>query len=320
MVTYDAGDDFNAIVQRLPQHTHIFVISPQHDFAAPNPTILGTRQLSAVLCYSTPTSHADLQQILMAIECTNPVHQHTVAEQLFTLANASPQLALVDAQYGTEAVLQHWRGDHEWRQQVGPLVEWGSHQMVPAGEISLVPCGASDAHRSTAGSDRHFLLDGEVALHGCPIVHTGEDPGLRHQQAPLYKVLRVLEEHAMIATVRAGTITQLRATHPQVQPAVRLFREFFEGHPQSRTITEIGLGFNDAFDLLPGNHAANEVWGGPYGTVHVGMSLLPLASYHVTLVCPGLTLTGKDGHVLIGPPLGTEVVPQQHGRFKTLLA
>src|SRR5258705_1561112 len=64
VVTYDAGDDFNAMVQRLPQHTHIFVISPQHDFATPNPTILVTRQLSAVLCYSTPTSHADLQQIL----------------------------------------------------------------------------------------------------------------------------------------------------------------------------------------------------------------------------------------------------------------
>src|SRR5262249_40170413 len=61
VVTYDQGDDFNALVQRLPQQAHVFVISPKRGFAAPTPALLGTRQLSAVLCHSTPTSHADLQ-------------------------------------------------------------------------------------------------------------------------------------------------------------------------------------------------------------------------------------------------------------------
>src|SRR5262252_6203606 len=105
VVTYDQGDDFNALVQRLPQHTHVFVISPERAFAAPTPALLGTRQLSTMLCHSTPTSHADLQHILTAIEQTDPLYQQTVAERLFTLANDSPQPTLMDPQYGTEAVL-----------------------------------------------------------------------------------------------------------------------------------------------------------------------------------------------------------------------
>src|SRR5919198_4368548 len=168
VVTYDQGDDFNAIVQRLPQEAHVFVISPKRGFTAPTAALLGTRQLSAMLCHSTPTSPTDLQYILTAVEQTNPLHQQTVAERLFTLANDSPQLTLADPQYGTEAVLQHWRGDHEWRAQAGPLTEWGRHQTVPAGEISLVPCGASDVHGRASRPDGRLLLDGEIALRGYP--------------------------------------------------------------------------------------------------------------------------------------------------------
>ncbi len=318
VVTYDQGDDFNAIVQRLPQYAHVFVISPRRGCAALTPALLGTRQLSAVRCHSTPTSHANLQHILTAIEQTDPLHQQTVAERLFTLANDSPQLTLVDPQYGTEAVLQHWQGDHEWRPQAGPLAEWGSHQTVPAGEISLVPCGAPDAHGSISRPDRRLLLDGEIALRGYPIVHGGETPRARRTQARLYKTLESLTEHAIIATVRAGAITQFRAAEPQAAPAVTLFQALLARHPHYRTIAEIGLSFNDAFEPLPGNHAANEVWGGRYGTVHIGIGPQPFTSYHVTLVCPGLTLMGKDSHVLVGPPLGTEVEPQCQGLSERL--
>jgi hypothetical protein len=307
VVTYDQDDDFNAIVQRLPRQAHVLVISPKCGVAAPPPALLGTRQLSSVRCHSTPTSHAALQQILTAIEQTNHQHQQTVAERLFTLANDSPQLTLVDPQYGTEAVLQHWRGDHEWRPQAGPLTEWGSHQTVPAGEISLVPGGASDAHGSASRSDRRLLLDGEIALRGYPIVHAGEATRARHTQAHLYTALEPLSRHAIIATVCAGAITQLRATEPQAAPLVTLFQELLARHPHYRTIAEIGLSFNDAFEPLPGNHAANEVWGGRYGTVHIGIGPQPFIPYHVTLGCPGLTLMGKDRHVLVGPPPDTEV-------------
>jgi len=313
VVTYDHGDDFNAIVQGLPQQAHVFVISPKRGFVAPTPALLETRQLSAVRCHSTPTSHADLQHILTAIERTDPLHQQTVAERLFTLANDSPQLTLMDPQYGTEAVLQHWRGDHEWRQQAGPLGEWGSHQTVPAGEISLVPCGASDAHGSASRPDRCLRLDGEIALRGYPIVHAGETSPARRTQARLYKILESLHEHAIIATVCAGAITQFRAAEPQAAPAVTLFQELLAHHPQYRTVAEIGLSFNDAFEPLPGNHAANEVWGGRYGTVHIGIGPQPFTPYHVTMVCPGLSLRGKDNDVLVGPPLRPEVEPQRHG-------
>jgi len=313
VVTYDQGDDFHAIVQRLPQQAHVLVISPKHGVAVPPPALLGTRQLSAVLCHSTPTSEADLQHILTAIEQTDSLHQQTVAERLFTLANDSPQLTLMDPQYGTEAVLQHWRGDHEWRPQAGPLTEWGSYQTVPAGEISLVPCGASDAHGSASRPDRRLLLDGDIALRGYPIVHGGETARARRTQAHLYKALEPLTEHAIIATVRAGEITQFRAAAPQAAPAVTLFQDLLARHPHYRTIAELGLSFNDAFEPLPGNHAANEVWGGRYGTVHIGIGPQPFTPYHVTVVCPGLTLLGKDSHLLVGPPPGTAVEPQPNG-------
>jgi len=318
VVTYDQDDDFNAIVQHLPQQAHVFVISPKRGFAAPTPALLEARQLSAVRCHSTSTSPTALQHILTAIEQTNPLHQQTAAERLFTLANDSPQLTLVDSQYGTEAILQHWRGDHEWRPQAGPLAEWGSHQMVPAGEISLVPCGASDAHGSASRPDRRLLLDGEIALRGYPIVHSGETTRARRTQAHLYKALEPLTKHAIIATVCAGAITQFRAAEPQTAPAVTLFQDLLARHPHYRTIAEIGLSFNDAFEPLPGNHAANEVWGGRYGTVHIGIGPQPFTPYHITLVCPALTLMGKDSHVLVGPPLGTEVEPRRHSLSERL--
>src|SRR2546426_3505303 len=159
VVTYDQGDDFNALVQCLPQQAHVFVISPKRALAAPTPALLGTRQLSAVLCHSTPTSYADLQHILTAIEQTDPLHQQTMAERLFALANDSPQLTLVDPQYGTEAVLQHWRGDHEWRPQAGPLAEGGRDQARPAAGRSG---GASRAPGGRGGASRP---------HGPPLVH-----------------------------------------------------------------------------------------------------------------------------------------------------
>src|SRR5437899_1667288 len=187
VVTYDQGDDVNAMVQRLPQDAHVLVISPKHGFAAPPPALLGTRQVSAVLCHSTATTRAQVTQ------------------------------------------------------------------------------------------------------------------------PDLYKALEPLTRHAIIATVCAGAITQFRAAEPQAAPAVTLFQDLLMRYPHYRTIAEIGLSFNDAFEPLPGNHAANEVWGGRYGTVHIGIGPQPFTPYHVTVVCPGLTLMGKDSQVLVGQPPATEV-------------
>jgi hypothetical protein len=305
VVTWDSGDDLATLIRHLPEPAHILVLSPKRTFMAPSPEVLGQRQVCVVACHATPTSRPELQSLLTAIEATDLFSQQDSAAQVSRLASGSPRLTLRDARYDTAAIMQHWRGQHAWYTCVEPLTTWGSVQTVPNGTLNLVLPGAFDAQGSTMQANAHLPLDGEIALAGYPIVQAGRPIARWHNQRHIHKTLSVLTEAAVIATVSDGLITRLRATHPQGQPAVTLLYKLFSQQEQYRTITAIGLGLNTAFAPLPGNHEANAVCGGTDGALHIGLGLLPFTQYHITVVCPGLTLVGKDRTVLAGPALRT---------------
>jgi len=93
----------------------------------------------------------------------------------------------------------------------------GSHQAVPAGEISLVPCGASDAHGSASRPDDTSMLDGK-SPYAVTLLCTPVRPHQPGAPRPISIKPRALTRHAIIATVCAGAITQFRAAEPEAAP------------------------------------------------------------------------------------------------------
>jgi hypothetical protein len=296
VVLYDQDDGFDTLLRRLPEPAHVLVISPEHFMESPPAEVLGKRRkLIALACNSTPTSLEAIAYFLAAIERTDPVQQDAFAERFFTLAEASSQFELVDEHYRTTAVFQHQSDGYQWQQQAG-LLDWGDQQIAPAGEISVLPY---DLYEFRA--DARLAITGELTVHGYPIVHGGKTAYARQEQARIYQALAGIIEHAIIATVAQGVITHLRGTHPRVQPAVAMFEELFAADPHYQIIWEVGHGFNSAFEILPGNHAANEVYGGQHGVIHLGLGLTPFTTYHLDLLLPQTRIVGAGHHVLLGP-------------------
>lgn len=297
-VTFDVGDSVEDLLRTaVPERAHILVISPQWLFRSPLAEHLGsTRKLMAMPCNSTPTSLPAIAHFLKAMERTDPNAQQVFADRFFELAESSDQLEIVDDRYGTRAVFQHLAADYEWNLQAGVL-EWGAQQLAPSGEISALPTQVMQFDPSL-----RLEIDGELALRGQPIVHSGMPSFSRSDQARLYERLAAAQEHAMIATVRGGVVTGLQATHPDAEPAAQMLDSLFEVDSRYRTIWELGVGINAALELVPGNLGMNEVYGSLNGTVHCGFGLTPFTQYAIIVLCPGSRLYGRDRAVLAGPP------------------
>lgn len=297
-VTFDVGDSVDDVLRTaVPERAHVLVISPQWLFRSPIPEQLGrTRKLLAMPCNSTPTSLSAIARFLEVMERTDPQAQQVMADRFFELAESSDQLEIVDDRYGTRAVFHHLAADFEWNLQAGVL-EWGDQQIAPAGEISALPTQVMRFDPSL-----RLEIDGELALSGQPIVHSGMPSFSRSDQARVHERLAGARSHAVIATVRGGVVTGLRATHPDAEPAAQMLESLFEVDSRYRIIWELGVGINAALELVPGNLGMNEVYGGRNGTVHCGFGLTPFTQYAIIVLCPGSRLSGRDRAVLAGPP------------------
>ena len=118
-------------------------------------------------------------------------------------------------------------------------------------------------------STSHSLaIDGQIALHGFPILHAGKQVGIRGEQARIYAELAGLDEHALIATLEGGVVRDLTATHPSVERARSMLEVMFAFDSRYRKVWEIGFGINTQLSAIPGNIAMNEVFGGEAGAVH----------------------------------------------------
>jgi len=57
---------------------------------------------------------------------------------------------------------------------------------------------------------------------------------------------------------------------------------------------------NTTHEILPGNHAMNEVYGGTHGCLHWGIGLTPFTQYHLDIISPGTTVSNDKGETLLG--------------------
>jgi hypothetical protein len=294
-------DSFEAFERQLeagiPEPSHVLVISPHCFFRSPRPEQIGPRRkLMAMACNSTPTPLEAIAHFLDAMERTDPARQEAFADRFFELGEASDYLEIVDARHGTRAVFEHLNDAYVWNQQAGP-VEWGGQQIVPSGEISVLPI---DIVRFDASL--RLAVNGEIALHGQPVLHSGTTPYLREDQTRIYERLARLRDHAAIATVEDGLVTRLRATHPDAAPAVSMLESLFDVDSRYRILWEIGFAINTALEMLPGNFAMNEVHGGTNGALHWGFGLTPYTQYHLDITCFNTRVLSSDRELLLGTP------------------
>jgi hypothetical protein len=291
---FDPGDVFVDVLETLPRRAHVLVVSPGCFFESPPPHLLGERKLMGMACNSTATTADTIAHFLDVMERTDPAEQEEVSDRFFAIAEDAEYLEYVNEEHGTSLRFDHFSADYEWNQQAG-LLGWGEQQIVPAGELSVLPVQILSFDESL-----RLALNGELTLHGYPILHNGRPSFTRADQSRVHGELAAMTDHAIVATVRDGTITALRGTSAAAAPAIEMLDAMFRVDSRYRLVWEIGHAINTSLVILAGNHAMNEVYGGTEGAVHWGLGLTPYTQYHLDVICPGTVVRADDGRVLLG--------------------
>ncbi|MFF1558262.1 hypothetical protein [Streptomyces sp. NPDC058279] len=291
------GDRFEDLLEkRIPEPAHILVVSPHRFFASPDPELVGQRKIMGMACNSTPTTLDEIRHFLGVMERTSSVDQAAFCDTFFELAEEAEHLVYADPVHGTRAVLDHLRDGLVWNQQAGPL-DWGDQQIVPSGEISVLPVEIREFDEALK-----LPLEGEITLRGYPILHNGTPSFSRADQARIHARLWTMRDHAIKATVEDGRITRLEALDAGAAPAVDMLEQMFAVDSRYRIVWEIGHALNTSLDILPGNHAMNEVYGGTEGCLHYGLGLTPYTQYHLDIISPDTRVLTSTGLALIGHP------------------
>jgi hypothetical protein len=296
-VLISRGDDFDAMLAdgTIPEGSHTLVVSPHKFFESPSPESLGPRRkLLGMASNSTPTSLEVIRHFIDVIERTSAQEQDAFSDRFFALAESTDHLVYVDERHGTRAVLDHLDESLVWNQQAGSL-DWGEQQIVPAGEISVLPTQIVEFDEQL-----YLPLEGEVAFRGFPILHNGTPSFSRRDQFRLQSMLAGLEEHAVLATVTHGRISDLRPAEPAGKAVAEVFDALFTVDSRYALIWEIGHALNTSLDILPGNHAMNEVYGGTDGCLHWGLGLTPFTQFHLDIISPDTTVYTDSGAVVLG--------------------
>ncbi len=299
-IPFREGERFEDVLpERVPEDSHVLAISPNAFFESPDPDLLGPRRkLMGMACNSTPTTLEIIRHFVGVMERTSPLEQAQFSDRFFELLESTDHLTYVDNRHGTRAVLDHLDESLVWNQQAGPL-DWGDQQIMPSGEISVLPIEIREFHE-----DLHLPLEGSIAFRGYPILHNGVPSFSRRDQARIHERLASLTEYGVIAQVERGIITDIRAADPRGQEAADMMATMFEVDSRYRIVWEIGHALNTSLDLLPGNHAMNEVYGGTEGCLHWGLGLTPYTQYHLDIISPGTTVYTDAGEVVLGVPGG----------------
>lgn len=295
------GERFDDILPTIPEPSHILAISPATFFESPPGELLGPRRkLMAMACNSTPTTMKIVEHFLHVMERTSPEEQDSFSDTFFELLETADHLVYVDHKRGTRATLQHAEETLVWNQQAG-AVSWGEQQISPAGEISVLPIDIREFEE-----DLRLPLEGRIVIRGYPILHSGTPSFSRADQARIYRNLSPLKDHAVIADVEGGVITNITADTPGATPVVNMLNAMFEVDSRYRIVWEMGHALNTSLDLVLGNHAMNEVYGGTQGCLHWGLGLTPYTQFHLDIISPDTTVYTDSGDIVLGVEGGYE--------------
>jgi hypothetical protein len=296
IVVYDGTEKFiDLLGSKIPKPSHILVITPDHYFHSPPSEYLHQVKLCVMACNSTPTSVEAIRHFLRCAEETIPLEQEEKADTFFINCGANKHLRLIDEMYETSAAFSHLGEELIWHEQVG-LLRWGEQQLLPSGEISVLPMEVF-----SEGINLRLKLDGKLAFKGIPVLHSGTPSFCLEDQERIFKTLSGMMNHAVVATLKEGRIVDVYPSHPAVRQASEMLSALYNVDSRYRTLIEIGFAINDHLKLFPGNSAMNEVFAeSPCGTVHFGFGLIPHTQYHLDIICPGTKILDKHENVIFG--------------------
>src|SRR5262249_8522933 len=160
--------------------------------------------------------------------------QEKFSDRFFELAERGETLEYHDAEFGTTAVLQLFTQDLIWNQQAG-WVDWGEQQIVPSGEVSVLPIEITDFDATLS-----LPLDGEIIIRGHPILHSGTPSFTLRDQKRIYDRLSPLRENPVKATVEAGWITRLETLSAGAIDVIDMMESMFAVDSRYRIVWEIG--------------------------------------------------------------------------------
>ncbi|CAO5149925.1 Leucyl aminopeptidase (Aminopeptidase T) [Frankia sp. AiPs1] len=307
IIDFRGGEDEFARLMRedVPEQAHVLVMSPDAFFQSPPVDVLGPRRkLLGMACNSTPTDLETLRHFLTCVEATDPQAQEDFSDRFFELAERGECLEYRDDRYGTVATLRLFDVELVWNQQAG-LVGWGEQQIVPAGEISVLPIEIRSFEDYL-----HLPLDGDIVFQGYPILHSGTPSFSRRDQERIHGKFWPMNEYAVVAHVENGFITATSSPDPGGNAIIEMFEALFAVDSRYRLVWEIGHALNTTLNILPGNHAMNEVYGGNQGCLHWGIGLTPFTQYHLDIISPGTVVRNDKGDVMLGTPTDpTSAVP-----------
>lgn len=296
VIPFCADETFQAVLdERIPERAHVLVISPYAFFQSPKQETLGERRkLIAMACNSTPTDFDTIAHFLEVLERTDPEAQEAFANRFFELGSKAGYLVVEDPVNGTRARFDHQDESYFWSEQAG-RIDYGQQQLAPPGEISVLPLRITDFDEAL-----DLDINGTIALHGHPILHNGTPSFQRRDQARLHEALSNLSNAPIIATVEKGHIVKVEAGGPAAAPALDVLEAMFQVDSRYRKVWEIGFAINTQHEMIEGNTAMNETFGGTNGALHFGLGLTPYTQYHLDIICPRTRVLTDTGDVLIG--------------------
>jgi hypothetical protein len=296
IIVYDGTKKFDELLSdnTIPRLSHVLVITPEHYFHSPQSKYLEYIKLCVMPCNSTPTSTKAIRHFLQCSEETDPLEQEKKADIFFEKCESSDFLRLIDGKNETSATFFHLEEGLKWHEQIGTL-QWGEQQLIPSGEISVLP-----VEIFTKGINSSLNLNGQLALKGIPVLHSGTPSFCLEDQERIFKILSGMIHHAVIVTLKEGIVVDIHPSHHTVKQASEMLAAFYSVDSRYQTLIEIGFSINDHLTLFPGNLSMNEVFSEPFGTVHFGFGLIPHTQYHLDIVCPGTKVLNERGKIIFG--------------------
>lgn len=298
IIALDRHSGLAGTLAATPEAANILVAAPGAFLGELTSRELAARRILTVPCGSTPVTADDLRALIPVIERTDVAAQERRAEAFFSAVEECSEVTITDRSRGTSCALRPEEAEGEWHQQAGVLGD-GEQQIAPSGELAVFAGSISEFDRAS-----RLPLSGEIAVRGPVIVHGGYDPDLADEQEDLHLRLSVLSQVPVIFGIDNGLITSCGpgTESDHATEAANAINRLLDAEDGYRIVWELGFGINSELDIRPGNRGPNEVFGGRYGVVHLGLGLTPSTRFALTFLCPDSTVTTDTGQRLAGPP------------------
>jgi hypothetical protein len=305
------ANEIPGVIATLDGPHHIFCITSDSPFTSPLPDQLADSKLGVLPLFSTGFSVPKLEKALEIIFQLDYGSQYARSKELLSYLTEFDKITFEFGKHQTTLDLSSSGSQTYFFNQSGSI-ESGRQSVLPNGEVSLL----TDGHGRYSSQSR-FAMDGEIVLHGYPILHRGHCPcrticaqtlceakqpnEMNYQaerryvstetQERIFWDLEAMAKYACLARVKDGVIESMRTFNGSNSFVKRLNR-MFESDENYRKIHEIGFGLNPCKGFFyGGNFLPNEMRFG----VHFGLGLTPYTEFHLDLACLPVSVFVRSG-------------------------